>query len=88
MSPQDELTKVQNLYLMQMDVWKVLDGRIRSPQKVEEARKCIRQFKKLLKEVDWKYMGGEDVYNELRQMADEADMELKKIIKRREERKN
>ncbi|HCI03667.1 MAG: hypothetical protein QF755_00940 [Candidatus Peribacteraceae bacterium] len=78
MSPQDELAKVQNLYLMQMDVWKVLDGRIRSPQKVEEARKCIRQFKKLLKEVDWKYMGGEDVYIELKQMAEEADVKLKK----------
>jgi len=79
MSPQDELTKVQNLYLMQMDVWKVLDGRIRSPEKVKEARKCLRQFKRLLKEVDWKYMGGEDVYQELRKMAEEADVKLKKL---------
>lgn len=79
MSPQDELTKVHSLYLMQMDVWKVLDGRVRSPQKVEEARKCLRQFKKLLKEVDWKYMGGEDVYAELRKMAVEADVKLKRL---------
>jgi len=64
---------------MQMDVWKVLDGRVRSESKVEEARKCLRQFKKLLKEVDWRYMGGEDVYCELVKMAEEADVKLKKV---------
>ncbi|MBU0457837.1 hypothetical protein KJ652_01860 [Patescibacteria group bacterium] len=77
MSPQDELTKVQNLYVMQMEVWKVLDGRVRSPKKIDEARKSLRQFKSLLKEVDWKYMGGEDVYEELKEMAAEADAKLK-----------
>jgi len=79
MSPQDELTKVQNLYLMQMEVWKVLDGRVRSPQKAQECRKHLRQFKSLLKDVDWRYMGGEDVYGELRKMADEADIKLKNL---------
>jgi hypothetical protein len=81
MSPQDELTKVQNLYLMQMDIWKVLDGRVRSPEKVKEARLCLRKFRSLLKEVDWKYMGGEDVYEELKNMATETDSKLKKLQK-------
>ena len=76
---QDELTKVQNLYLMQMDLWKVLDGRVRSPEKVKEARLCLRKFKSLLKEVDWKYMGGEDVYRELVDLAEKADEKLRKL---------
>ncbi|MBU2259401.1 hypothetical protein KKC44_02230 [Patescibacteria group bacterium] len=75
---QDELTKVQNLYVMQMELWKVLDGRVRSPDKVKEARKCLNNFKSLLKDVDWKYMGGEDVYSELMRLASEADAKLKK----------
>ena len=79
MQPQDELTKVQNLYVMQIEIWKVLDGRVRSPQKIEEARKCLRQFKSLLKDVDWKYMGGEDVYDELKKMAGEADAKLRNL---------
>jgi len=76
---QDELTKVQNLYVMQMELWKVLDGRVRSPDKVKEARKCLNNFKSLLKDVDWKYMGGEDVYQELVDLASDADDKLKKV---------
>lgn len=76
---QDELTKVQNLYIMQMELWKVLDGRVRSPDKVKDARKCLRDFKTLLKDVDWKYMGGEDVYEELVELATKADGKLKKV---------
>jgi len=77
MGTQAELDKVHALYVMQMDLWKILDGRVRSEAQLQEARRQLREFSKLLKEVDWRYMGGEDVYQTLEQVSLEADRKLR-----------
>ncbi|PIR49052.1 hypothetical protein COU80_01415 [Candidatus Peregrinibacteria bacterium CG10_big_fil_rev_8_21_14_0_10_55_24] len=77
MGIQTELDKVHALYVMQMDLWKILDGRVRSDAQFQEARKQLKEFSKLLREVDWRYMGGEDVYQTLEQMGLEADRKLR-----------
>jgi len=77
MSPQNELEKIHTIYLMQMQLWDVLDGRIRSPEKIKAAQKQLREYKKLLQEVDWRYMGGEDVLETLENIQCEAEKKLK-----------
>jgi len=77
MGTQQELDKVHSLYVMQMDLWKILDGKVRGEHQLKEARKQIRHFRKLLKEVDWRYMGGEDVYQTLEEMGLKADRKLR-----------
>lgn len=71
------LAKVQTLYGLQIDLWNVIGGNFRSPEKVKEAQKQVRQFEALLKEVDPGYMGGEDVYESLVQMHEQAKTKLK-----------
>ena len=70
------LKAVQDLYILQMELWKILDGRVRSPEGVKSARKTLLEFSKLLKQVDWRYMGGEDVYQALEEMAKAANKKL------------
>ncbi|MFA7681548.1 MAG: hypothetical protein WCX61_00795 [Candidatus Peribacteraceae bacterium] len=77
MGTQNELDKVHDLYIMQIELWKVLDGHVRGEKQLTEARKRLRQFTKLLKEVDWRYMGGEDVYQTLEEMGLQADRKLR-----------
>ena len=71
------LTKVQNLYLMQIELWKVIDSDLKNPDEVKEAKKTLKEFTELLKEVDWKYMGGEDVIDALECIRLEAAAKLK-----------
>ena len=77
-SSQSGLAKVQSLYTLQLELYKVLDGQITKDDK-KEAMECAKKFSKLLQEVDWRYMGGEDVYDELLTMHREVIDRLKKL---------
>ncbi|MFH0770070.1 MAG: hypothetical protein V1926_01695 [Candidatus Peregrinibacteria bacterium] len=79
MATLDELAKVQELYLLQMELWKVLDATPSDRSEIRRARETIDTFTKLLKNVSWRYMGGEDVYASMKTMADEADQKLKSL---------
>ena len=68
------LSKVQNLYLMQVQLWNFLDGK---ETDVHNAEKTLKEFKSLLKEVDWRLMGGEDVLESLQLIP----MEVREKIK-------
>ncbi len=72
------LNKVQNLYLMQVELWNFLDGSSTDANKVKSAQKTLREFKALLKEVDWQVMGGEDVLESLQMIPTEVNAKLKK----------
>ncbi len=80
---ENALSKVQDLYLMQMELWNFLDDAERNAEKYVSAQKTLREFKALLKEVDWRYMGGEDVLQSLQWIPNEVHMKLKKSPVRR-----
>jgi hypothetical protein len=72
------LNKVQNLYIMQVELWNFLDGSSADADKVKNAQKTLREFKALLKEVDWQVMGGEDVLASMQMIPTEVNAKLKK----------
>ena len=72
------LTKVQTLYIMQVELWNFLDGSITDADKVKSAQKTLKEFKALLKEVDWQVMGGEDVLESMQLIPTEVNAKLKK----------
>lgn len=77
---QSALAKVQDLYLIQVELWRFLDAPIAqvTPDAVCEAKKHLRAFSDLLTHADWQYMGGEDVVETLRAMRAEVDAKIKR----------
>lgn len=75
---QSSLAKVQNLYLMQVELWNFLDEKNLDVEKTKSAQKTLKEFKELLKEVDWQLMGGEDVLESLQMIPTEVSQKLKK----------
>ncbi|OGJ64654.1 hypothetical protein A3C37_00245 [Candidatus Peribacteria bacterium RIFCSPHIGHO2_02_FULL_53_20] len=71
------LSKVQNLYVLQVHLWNVLDAKNLSPAMRNEAKKQLREFASLLRSADWHVMGGEDVYTALKQMQADVARKLK-----------
>ena len=76
------LATVQTLYLMQIDLAQYLRYGIKTGNQMEKARKQLSDFRKFLKEADWKYMGGEDVYQELCAIQEEVAAKIKEKEKR------
>jgi hypothetical protein len=74
------LSKVQNLYLMQVELWNFLDNKGTDAKAVE---KTLKEFNSLLKEVDWRLMGGEDVLESLQMIPVEVKSKLKSSPKRK-----
>jgi len=70
------LSNVQNLYLMQTQLWQLLDAKNLTDAQRNDARKYLREFASLLRNADWRLMGGEDVYAGLKQMEREAAAKL------------
>jgi hypothetical protein len=71
------LSKVQNLYVLQVHLWSVLDAKNLTPAARNEAKKQLREFASLLRNADWHVMGGEDVYTSLKQMQADVARKLK-----------
>ena len=81
---QSALAKVQDLYLMQIELWKHLrEGNFQKADQRKQTQKCLRQFSKLLDQVDWHYMGGEDVLESLHAMRGEVSARLRNIRRRK-----
>lgn len=66
-----DIAVVQNLYLLQIDLYKFLKSDLTDPEERKEARKQMKEFATLLKQADWRYMGGEDVLDNLQQIQKE-----------------
>ncbi len=71
------LSKVQTLYVLQVQLWSVLDAKTLTSEQRLEARKHLKEFGSLLRKADWHIMGGEDVYTALKQMEKEVAQKLK-----------
>jgi len=65
---------------MQVQLWNFLDGK---ETDVKSAQKTLREFKALLKEVDWRLMGGEDVLESLQLIPTEVGEKIKKTPMRK-----
>lgn len=74
------LSNIQNLYVLQVELWDILEKDLTSDER-KEARKRLREFSALLKRADWRYMGGEDVYETLRAMQKEVASKLTRSAK-------
>jgi len=71
------LDRVHSLYLLQTKFITSLDGNLRGTVQREELLQDIRTFQRLLNQADWRYMGGEDVMDSLRDLHGEIKAKLK-----------
>ncbi len=65
------LNTIWNLYSLQEALCGFLAGDLRDPAVRREARKTTQEFDALLAHADWRYMGGQDVYEELQNLSQE-----------------
>lgn len=73
------LAVVQNLYLLQIDLQRYLESDLSDPSERREAKQRVQEFSSLLRQADWRYMGGEDVLLSLHDMEKEV---RQKIVKK------
>jgi uncharacterized protein YggL (DUF469 family) len=71
------LDRVHTLYLLQTKLISSLDSDLRNPQLRKEVRTSVKEFQTLLAQVDWRFMGGTDVLDSLRQLPGEVTQKLK-----------
>ncbi len=71
------LEHVHNLYLMQFKMLDLLQQDLQTPEARREARENMKEFQSLLRKADWRYMGGEDVWEALKTLPKEMDTKLK-----------
>ena len=72
------LKVVQNLYLLQVDLHKFLKSDLTDPEERKKAREQMREFSKLLDQADWEYMGGEDIYLDLKKTKEKVESKIGK----------
>lgn len=71
------LSKVQNLYLIQVELWNFLDTNAVDAEVTKNIKKKLSEFQDLLSQVDPQYMGGEDVFETLQWIPGEVKKKLK-----------
>ena len=71
------LTRIHDLYVAQLNLIGLLQQDLRDPNVRRSVRESIREFQSLLRGVDWRYMGGEDVLEALRSLPSEVEEKLK-----------
>lgn len=76
--PESAFERVQNLYLVQARILTLLANNLADPELRKEVKAAIGEFEKLLKRVDWRYMGGEDVFESMKQFPKEVVERLRK----------
>lgn len=71
------LERVQNLYVMQLELLDLLERDLRDPDVRKQVRKTMKDFEVLLSKADWRYMGGEDVWEALKNLPMEMSKKLR-----------
>ena len=71
------LAHVHTLYIMQFKMLDMLAQDLGTPKARREARDNMKEFQQLLRKADWRYMGGEDVMEALKNIPSEMEMKLK-----------
>ena len=70
------LEHIHNLYVMQMQILDLLDQELNTPEARRQARAQIKEFQRLLRLADARYMGGEDVWESLKTLPKELEQKL------------
>ena len=73
------LQRVQTLYVLQTKLQASLDGNLRNPGLRREIQSDVRAFGRLLGTADWRYMGGMDVMDSLKELHGEARKKLRSL---------
>jgi hypothetical protein len=73
------LERVHNLYLLQTKLISSLEADLRNADLRKDVRSTIRKFQELLDQVDWRYMGGIDVLESLKQLPGEVNGKMKSM---------
>ncbi|MEK7218644.1 MAG: hypothetical protein AAB728_04230, partial [Patescibacteria group bacterium] len=76
------LERVHTLYLLQTKFITSLDNGLRSPTLRAELISDIRTFQRLLAQADWRYMGGPEVLDSLRELHGEVKARLDVLQKK------
>lgn len=71
------LEHIHTLYLMQIKILDLLDQELSTSEARRTARAEIKEFQRLLRLADWRYMGGEDVWESLKALPVELEQKLK-----------
>lgn len=71
------LSNVHALYALQFQIIDFLDRDLSDPKLRREARDSMKKFQELLTMVDHRYMGGEDILANLKQLPVELETKLK-----------
>lgn len=72
------LAKVQNLYIVQVELVDCVAQGLQTAEQVQKAKKHLQDFSRLLKDADWTYMGGEDVYEALQRIQKDMSVKIQK----------
>lgn len=71
------LERVHNLYVLQFQLFEVLGAEKVTAEQRKEAMARVKQFQKLLKAADHRYMGGDDVVLSLQSLPKEVMAKVK-----------
>jgi len=71
------LERVQNLYVMQLELLDLLEKDLGDPVVRKAVRSRMKEFESLLARADWRYMGGMDVWETLKSIPSELAKKLK-----------
>ncbi len=74
------LDRVHTLYVLQVKLLQRLRMDLTDPALQRETRREIQEFKEVLKDADWRYMGGEDVYEALQNLPVEVTEKLRETV--------
>ena len=66
------LQTIENLYVLQVDLQKLVTQEIGSAEQKRDAKAKLRDFRSLLRQADPDYMGGEDVVESLKELEEQV----------------
>lgn len=81
MSKLSALDRVHTLYVLQVKLLQRLRMDLQDAETIRDTRREVKEFKEVLKQADWRYMGGMDVYEALQNLPQEVDQKLKTVKK-------
>lgn len=81
------LALVQNLYVLQIELARFLESKEVDAEERKKAKENYKEFSSLLTKADLDYMGGEDVFDALKDIRIEVSMKMKQSSKPRKMKK-
>ncbi len=71
------IENIHNLYVMQFQLLDLLESDLRDAERRKEVKKTMKEFEALLSKADWRYMGGMEVWESLKNLPVEMSKKLR-----------